>query len=74
MACAIRTIETGELTPIDDGPGAVAPSLKPEAIADALSWAINHWPTLHQRAQDASDDWYQHWSWPNVLKNWIQQL
>jgi len=70
----IRVIPTGELAPIDDGPNALAPALSVQAIADTLSVALRDWRELYKQAQHGSSLWYEGWSWPKALAQWMQQL
>jgi len=67
-------IKTGPMAPIDDGPGAMAPSVTPEAIATALDSALVHWKEFYRYTQEQADRLYEEWSWPNALKPWLDSL
>jgi glycosyltransferase involved in cell wall biosynthesis len=67
---AVVPIKTGELAPIDDGPGALAPSLDPEDVAVALRRAVERWPHLHALAHLDAGQRQQKWTWAAVTKQW----
>ncbi len=60
-------VEHGPDAPIDDGPGAMAPSVYPDAIASALRRAYELWPQLDGDAVLASPLQRDRWSWPAQL-------
>ena len=62
-------VKTGELAPIDDGPGAMAPSLRVEDVARALNNAFTLWSNPHARLYDP--DMWKTWTWKNVTADWI---
>jgi hypothetical protein len=55
----------GELAEIDDYPGAVAPSVNPVDIADALLQARDSWASLQREAIDSAPELAERWSWKN---------
>jgi hypothetical protein len=70
---AVR-VEHGPLTPIDDGPGALAPEVAPEAVAAALQEAYQRWEQLDRHAVAAAPEVARYWSWPAQLAPLIQAL
>jgi glycosyltransferase involved in cell wall biosynthesis len=56
-------IETGEMSPIDDLPGAMAPSLDPDAILWALELAYANRSNLERAAFASADAVALSWSW-----------
>ena len=60
--------------PIDDGPGAVAPIVEPEAIAAALQAAYDNWHELSAAAFDAAPAVAVNWSWSRQLAAWMESL
>lgn len=63
--------EHGQDTEIDDGPGATAPAVSVDAIADALSWAYEHREGLRADALAAAAEVGQRWSWRSVCQQWL---
>jgi glycosyltransferase involved in cell wall biosynthesis len=72
-APGVIVVSSGELAPIDDGPGARAPSVSPDAIADALIRAYIEWPSLMQDAQRATWEVRAMWSWKAVTQDWLRR-
>jgi glycosyltransferase involved in cell wall biosynthesis len=70
---AIVPIKTGGMTPIDDGPGAMAPSLDPEDVAVALRRTVERWPALYGAAYLGADARIQKWTWAAVTKQWWER-
>lgn len=67
-------VATGELGPIDDLPGSRAPTVTPEAIADALYLARANWPKLQRDAQEIAAERGQAWSWEASLRQFVTGL
>jgi glycosyltransferase involved in cell wall biosynthesis len=67
-------IETHELCDIDDGPGALAPRLEVDDVAEAISAAVARWPRMKRGAMDWANARGSRWSWPVVTEKWLQQL
>lgn len=67
-------IPHGDLSPIDDGPGAMAPSVSSDAVLEALHTAYEQWPALSWAAQAAADDVREAWSWEEVTRRWINSM
>jgi glycosyltransferase involved in cell wall biosynthesis len=64
-------VPTGALAPIDDGPGALAPSLEPKDICDALAEAYTSWPALQDEAMAYAPVLAKQWSWGEVTRQWL---
>lgn len=73
LAGAVR-IPTGELAPIDDMPGALAPSLSPEHIAEALGTAYDFWQELKHQAMAAAPGISRTWSWKRRLHDFASEI
>jgi glycosyltransferase involved in cell wall biosynthesis len=67
----VRIIETGELQPVADGPGAVAPSLSDRAVEHALVDCYQWWETISQEAAEEAPHVHTDWSWGKVTKEWL---
>lgn len=67
-------VEHGDLTPLDDLPGSVAPSVSPEAIATALKVAYASWSSLSEAARAHAAVVQKLYNWPTVLHDFVQQL
>jgi len=67
-------VEHGELAPIDDLPGAQAPSVSSEAIEHALRMAYADWKGLDLAAAAAAADVRRTWAWNTKLSQWLHQL
>jgi len=63
----------GPEKPIDDGPGAVAPSVAVEDIVQALERAFDNWMSLSKEAEAAAPSVRQAWSWDAVTARWLEQ-
>lgn len=67
-------VRVGELAPIDDGPGALAPSLASEDILDALTDIYKFWPSYLFAARARADELAVEWSWKAVTERWLDQI
>ena len=67
----VVVVETGKDAPIDDGPGATAPSLTPEAICEALGEAHASWMQLQEDALAYAPSLARQWSWTEVTRQWL---
>jgi hypothetical protein len=63
-----------KLGPIDDGPGAVAPTVDPELIANALIYAHENRQKLADEARCHAGEIRAEWSWPRVTKRWLESM
>jgi glycosyltransferase involved in cell wall biosynthesis len=68
------TIPTGDLAPLDDLPGSMAPSLDSKDVAAALSFARHCWATLQEQAIEAAPMWQSNWSWKVSLGPFVELL
>jgi mannosyltransferase len=67
-------VEHGALAPIDDLPGASAPSVTSDAVATALLTAHAQWEALDCAAAEAAEQIRSEWAWPAKLSQWLGQL
>lgn len=67
-------VPTGELLDIDDGPGALAPSLFEDDIAFAIAIGIDHWHAYHRETMTWASERGQRWSWPSVTESWLEEV
>lgn len=56
-------VEHGPDAPIDDGPGALAPTVDPDAIAASLRHAYQQWESLDVCAENAAPQVRARWAW-----------
>jgi glycosyltransferase involved in cell wall biosynthesis len=56
---------------IDDGPGATAPSIAGEGVAEALATGLRRVETLWNNAQDKAQQVRQQWSWSTVTGQFL---
>lgn len=70
----VVVVESGGLEPIDDLPGALAPAVKPEAVAEALEAARDGWRALDAAARDKAPDVIKRWSWPSAMATFVNEL
>jgi glycosyltransferase involved in cell wall biosynthesis len=68
----VVVVKTGALAPINDGPGAVAPSVSADAVYLALAQAHEEWLALKQDAVQAAPGVAERWSWLRVTTEWLQ--
>jgi glycosyltransferase involved in cell wall biosynthesis len=66
-------VDHGPDGPIDDGPGALAPTVAASDIADSLSYAFENWPRLDEAAAAHAARVGVEWSWRKQLGPWIEQ-
>lgn len=67
-------VPTGDYQPIDDVPGARAPSLETEDLIQALGGAYRSWHALKAAALADAPVVGQRWSWPEVLRTFATKL
>lgn len=65
-------VRHGFAAPIDDGPGALAPSVSPHEIAEALSYAKRNWEHLAVAALNEADGVRRRWSWERTTKDFLE--
>lgn len=68
----VVAIEHGELEPIDDMPGAVAPAVTVDAIKTSLELAYRNWRDVSHTSRLHREEVLKQWRWEAVLKNWIE--
>lgn len=64
----VVVVPTGDLEAIDDGPGALAPSLRVEDVAESLLIAARDWRELKARAMARAAAFKEKWTWRNKLR------
>lgn len=67
-------VEHGPYAPIDDFPGATAPTVSEDAIADALVRAIGNWPALAAGAMACAKPLALAWTWEKRNKAAIDEM
>jgi glycosyltransferase involved in cell wall biosynthesis len=67
-------VETGEDEPVDDFPGAYAPSLSAEAVAEALLRAHKDRVEYQRAARELASNLSYYWSWENRLREFKDEL
>ena len=72
LGCVV--VPTGELAPIDDGPGALAPRLESSSVEGALRLAYEEWPRFFEEAGEAAEAVRQQWSWSNQTQFWLDAM
>ena len=68
----VVAVPTGELGPIDDGPGALAPSVDADAIAEALRLAYSDKDRLRREAAENARAIYLNWSWEATTRRFLE--
>ncbi len=63
----VVSVRMGALEPIDDGPGALAPALDVEALANALDYASRHFLALKEAALSSAAAIRERHSWKRQL-------
>jgi glycosyltransferase involved in cell wall biosynthesis len=66
-------VPTGDLEAIDDGPGAMAPSLRTDDVANAIVYAYKNWRAQMSDAQGAAEQLREAWSWAAVTRGWLER-
>lgn len=74
QAMGVEIVHTGAPAPIDDLPGASAPSLDPAEIARALKFARQTWGVLQDEALKYAEDWQSLWSWEKKLRPFVELI
>jgi glycosyltransferase involved in cell wall biosynthesis len=64
----------GSYDDIDDGPGAMAPTVDAKDVADALVDAYERRDELAAEARGHADQIRAEWSWPRVTKRWLDSM
>ena len=67
-------VASGDLGPIDDGPGAMAPTVDYHAVAIALDLVRQGWAQLSLDAESGARVVQETWSWQNQLRHLVEQL
>jgi glycosyltransferase involved in cell wall biosynthesis len=67
-------VRTGSEEPIDDVPGATAPSLDPKDIVEAILEAHECYEILHANALESAPSVQKKWAWPTVVKPFLEEI
>lgn len=70
----VVVVNTGDDAPIDDFPGALAPSLSAADVAEALTKAYEKQALLLDDARASAEAIRKHWSWENQLKEFKNEV
>ncbi len=70
----LALVRTGPMAPIDDLPGASAPSLDPTELAHALEYARAMWAPLQDEALRNAGRRQEQWAWKETLRPFIELL
>lgn len=73
-AGGVVRITNGDLAPSEDQPGAMAPTVGRDAIAEALVFAYRHWVKLHTDAVGLAQAVHDQWSWEAAAGPVLAQL
>jgi glycosyltransferase involved in cell wall biosynthesis len=68
----VIVVPCGKDEPIDDGPGALAPSVHARDVEFALEDAYCRWPQLEEAAFQYAPTLASEWSWDRVTEQWLQ--
>jgi len=72
-APGVIVVPHGKDGPVDDGPGAMAPTVDPFYIAESLAVACTGRDIYHRHALAAADELRQRWSWEAVCRKWVDE-
>lgn len=67
-------VPVGPDAPIDDVPGAMAPSLDPKALGLSILQAVDIYADLHEAALAQAEEVQNRWSWRKVLRPLIKEV
>lgn len=67
----VRIVKTGFDAYIDDGPGAMAPSLAAQDVEEALASTYRHWTDMHETSVVHAPTINKQWSWIEVTRKWL---
>lgn len=72
LAPGVIEVHTGELEAIDDGEGALGPSLRSQSVAASLERAYHGWAGYAADTRSYAAHLLERWSWPEVTKRWLE--
>jgi glycosyltransferase involved in cell wall biosynthesis len=64
-------VAAGPEAAVDDGPGAMAPTVRAEDIAEAVGYALSSANSLREEATDAAPKVRERWSWEAVTERFL---
>jgi glycosyltransferase involved in cell wall biosynthesis len=70
----VTVVAHGPLGPIDDYPGALAPTVSSDDVCEALDRAYARWPELASEAQASADAVRSEWSWQKKIEGVLRYL
>lgn len=70
----VLVMPTGDMAPLDDCEGSMAPVVRVEAIADGLYAARSHWGKLNAEAEDHRVQVAEDWSWNVHTGNFLRGI
>lgn len=73
-ADGVVSVPAGPDAPIDDVPGAMAPTVEPKDIAEAILKAHESYDLLHENAMEMAKGVQERWSWPRVVRPFIEEV
>jgi len=71
-AVGVHLVASHADAPIDDGPGAFAPEVRAEDVAETLGTVSKHWKILAEGAHEAAP-FGKAWSWQDVTERWLKE-
>lgn len=71
-AVGVHLVTSHEDAPIDDGPGALAPEVRAEDVAETLGLVCKHWKIMAEGAHEAAP-LGKAWSWQDVTERWLKE-
>jgi glycosyltransferase involved in cell wall biosynthesis len=74
VADGVVPVAVGPDAPIDDVPGATAPSLTPAAIGEAIQQAHRQYKELHENAIAMAERVREQWAWPAVIRPFLEEI
>lgn len=72
VAVGVHLVASHADAPIDDGPGAMAPMVRAEDVAETLGTVCKHWKILAEGAHEAAP-FGKAWSWQDVTERWLKE-
>jgi glycosyltransferase involved in cell wall biosynthesis len=70
----INVVRTGDLMPIDDGPGAMAPNLRVHDLEDSLCSTYYQWEMLHDSLASSWLHLREEWTWESVTRRFFDEF
>ncbi len=74
MRDGVVSIPVGPEAPIDDVPGATAPTVRVADIVEAIHNAYHSYELLHENALEMAESVQQKWAWPTVIEPFLKEI